>query len=256
VKIAICYNSEKSEAQTVARSLQSVLTGLGIDFYSVREVIEPATDVLCVVGGDGTLFTYAHFALEYDLPIWFINAGSVGFLAESHEGLSARAARLNSGDYSLDARPLLAVSCGDRAYLALNDVCLMRDTRHLQTITLSVAMGGEQVARYRGDGALVCTAMGSTGYALSAGAPIMAPNAEGMLFTPICAHSLAVKPVLFGRDSTVRLCALEPAVLFVDGVSKGVVDGLDVVVRGSDRAVRFVRTEAQSFFAKIGSKLL
>ena len=256
MKIAVCYNLEKAEAQAVVQSVQSVLEGLGIEFYSPRSTIEPATDLICVVGGDGTLFTYAHYAVDYDLPVWFINAGSVGFLAESHEGLLGRAERLLKGDYTLDARSLLSVTCADSHYLALNDVCLMRDTRHLQTITLEVAMDGERVAYYRGDGALICTAMGSTGYALSAGAPVMAPNAKGMLFTPICAHSLLAKPVLFGEESTVTLRAEQAAVLFVDGVSRGVVDQAVVSVTGSARTVHFVRTEAQSFFAKIGGKLL
>lgn len=256
MKVAICYNLEKTEAQSVVQALQSVLAQSGIEFYSVERAIEPATDLLCVVGGDGTLFTYAHFALAHDLPIWFINAGSVGFLAESHEGLAERAARLARGEYMLERRAMLEVTVGEKRYVALNDVCLMRDTRHLQTISLEVATGAETVTHYRGDGALVCTAMGSTGYALSAGAPILAPSARGMLFTPICAHSLLAKSVVFGPEDVVYLRSEQSAVLFVDGVSRGVVDGKDVVVAQSAEEVRFVRTERQSFFAKIGSKLL
>lgn len=256
VKFAVCLNEEKSEAQAVARSLCEVLRREGVAFYTARQSLEADTDVVCVVGGDGTLFSYAHLAVEASLPIWFINAGSVGFLAESTADLSARVARIEAGDYRLDSRELLSVTWGDRRYLALNDVCLMRDTKHLQTITLTVSTDAETVAAYRGDGALVCTALGSTGYALSAGAPIMAPSAHGMMFTPICAHSLLAKSVLFGEADRVHLRSAEPSVLFVDGVYTGLVEDREVVVALSDAKVSFVRTEGQSFFEKVGGKLL
>jgi len=240
----------------VEEALQAVLASAGVGYYHVEDGLRPDTDIVCVIGGDGTLFTYAHFALDKDVPIWFINAGSVGFLAESSVDLPERVGRLKAGDYTCLTRDLLAVEVGERTYTALNDVCLMRDTQHLQTVTLEVSCADETVAAYRGDGALVCTAMGSTGYALSAGAPIMSPNAKGMLFAPICAHSLLAKPVLFGAEDKVYLRCTESAVLFVDGVNCGTVEGIPVEVTVSARTVKFVCTERRAFFAKIGSKLL
>lgn len=230
----------------------------GISFYSQPPLMEDA-DILCVVGGDGTLFKYAPYALEMGIPIWFVNAGSVGFLAEDSNDiadLDARVAAIAEGKYTLEQRDLLEAHVGDQTYVALNDVCLMRDTRQLQTVTLDVHLGREQVAAYRGDGAIVCTAMGSTGYALSAGAPIMSPTATGMMFVPICPHSLLSKPVIFGPQDAVALHCKEGAALFVDGVHMCDRPDLAVTVRMAPTKVRFVRTRAPEFFARIGKKLL
>jgi NAD+ kinase len=256
VRIAICRNLEKTEALTVAGQLQSILAEAGIACYFVEGTLMPDTDMLCVVGGDGTLFTYAHLALDADLPIWFINAGSVGFLAESSSALSARVAKVATGAYSLATRDTLVAQWGGKRYTALNDICLMRDTQHLQTVTMTVSTDAEQVAHYRGDGALVCTPMGATGYALSAGAPLMSPSSRGMLYMPICAHSLLAKPIVFGKDEGVTLHCLEQAGFFVDGVLCGNVEDASITVRLGRKKVRFVVTEPQTFFAKIGNKLL
>ena len=257
VRIAICRNDEKIESRTILQSLTEALAHEGIAFYAMQDnALAPDTDMLCVIGGDGTLFAAAHSAIDMDVPIWFINAGSVGFLAESSANLAARVARIAAGDYELISRDLLDVVDADgKCYRALNDVCLMRDTIRLQTVTLTVTAGDERVSHFRGDGALVCTALGSTGYALSAGAAIMAPNAKGMMFVPIAAHSLSALPVLFGEDTVLNLSCVEDAELFVDGVNCDYTGG-EVQVRTSDKKVRFVVTEKQVFFAKISTKLL
>ena len=256
VKIAICRNDEKTDSQSIQQSLIEAFAREGVAFYVSHEgALLPDTDMLCIIGGDGTLFAAAHRAIEADVPIWFINAGSVGFLAESSAHLAERVARIVAGDYDLNSRDLLDVEVGDKRYSALNDVCLMRDTIRLQTVHLTVMAGDECVSRFRGDGALVCTALGSTGYALSAGATIMAPNAKGMMFVPIAAHSLSALPVLFGEDTVLDLSCVEDAELFVDGVNCDYVGG-DVRVRTSAKKVRFVVTEKQVFFAKISTKLL
>ena len=256
VRIAICRNDEKKDSNAICRALTDAFDKEGIDFYALEGALAPRTDLLCVVGGDGTLFAAAHSAIEADVPIWFINAGSVGFLAESTQDLEARVARVARRDYELISRDLLDVEDADgRCYRALNDVCLMRDTIRLQTVTLTVTAGEEQVSHFRGDGALICTALGSTGYALSAGATIMAPNAKGMMYVPIAAHSLSALPVLFGEDTVLNLSCVEEAELFVDGVNCDYTGG-EVQVRISDKKVRFVVTEKQVFFAKISTKLL
>lgn len=256
VKIAICRNLEKAESLTVMTNLCDALAKVGISYYTPKDGLDADTDVLCVVGGDGTLFANAHLAVAKGLPIWFINAGSVGFLAESSADFEARAARLKTGKYRVVQRDLLSVTAEDKHYVAMNDVCLMRDTQHLQTVTLEVTSAGQAVACYRGDGALVCTALGSTGYALSAGAPIMSPNAKGMMFVPICAHSMSAKSVLFGVEDSVCLGCKEAAVLFVDGLNCGTVANPSVEVKIDERKVCFVVTEEQSFFAKVSTKLL
>ncbi len=255
MKIAVCRNREREESLAIQSALCEALAKEGVDFYLATDALLPQTDILCVLGGDGTLFAYAHLALAMDIPIWFINAGSVGFLAESSEDLPARAAQIAARRYTIAERDLLEVKAGDARYTALNDACLMRDTSRLQTVTLTATTCDETVARYRGDGALVCTPMGSTGYAFSAGAPIVAPDGQGMLFVPIAAHSLSARPVLFGPSAVLTLSCQEGAELFVDGVNRSHIGDV-VEVRLSQRKVRFVLTEKPSFFAKISTKLL
>ena len=255
MKIAICPNFEKQESLHVEKEFCAILAAKSVSFYRVDDALQSDTDLLCVIGGDGTLFAYAPLAIEAGIPIWFINAGSVGFLAESSHDLEARIDTICAGRYATEDYDLLAVSVDGETSLAMNDVCLMRDTKQLQTITLSVTVGGELVARYRGDGALVCTARGSTGYAMSAGAAIMAPHAKGMMFTPICAHSMLARSVVFGEEDRIGLQCTEGAVLFVDGVYRqATAQAVDVTV--SPRKAVFVVTERQLFFEKVNRKLL
>ena len=211
------------------------------------------TDLIAVIGGDGTVLKVVPQAIEKDLPIWPINAGILGFLTEDAGDLAVKLSRLACGDYRLDRRDTLAVTYLGATRYALNDVCIMRLTDRLQTVTVHLDYRGERIS-YRGDGAVVSTPSGSTGYSLSSGGPIIAPDVRAIMFAPICAHSMRLRHMVFAPDATLQIGCEGSGVLFVDGIEWAQGEPT-VTVRMSDRMVTFLRFDNEGYFAKIDAKL-
>ncbi len=217
-------------------------------------------EAIVSVGGDGTLLRANALSVQYDLPLLGINVGTVGFLAEVElEQLDAACARLHTGEYAIEERMMLQATLGETTVLALNDVVLSRGG-YSRLIGVNAWVGDEPIGRYIADGLIVSTPTGSTGYSLSAGGPIVCPEVECMLLTPICAHSLQHRPVVTAATQriTVRLDRdhAQKAMVSVDGrKALELAGGQTLVVTRSERMARFIRLEPRSFFSMIRIKL-
>jgi len=212
----------------------------------------PGTDVLVVLGGDGTLLRAAHAvaAAEADVPILGVNLGKVGFLskAEAHE-LEQVLARVLDGDYVLEDRMVLEVRVlpggrdeGGRSFVALNDAAIVR-AREARVVRLEVTIDGSHLATYVADGVIVATPTGSTGYSFSAGGPILDPTSRNLVVTSVAAYLSAVRSVVVGPHHTVRVQVLAAIDILVsiDGHEDVLLTVGDVVeVRARRRPVRFV----------------
>ncbi len=212
----------------------------------------PGTDVLVVLGGDGTLLRAAHAVAtaEADVPILGVNLGKVGFLskAEAHE-LERVLARVLDGDYVLEDRMVLEVRVlpggrdeGGRSFVALNDAAIVR-AREARVVRLEVTIDGSHLATYVADGVIVATPTGSTGYSFSAGGPILDPTSRNLVVTSVAAYLSAVRSVVVGPQHTVRVQVLAAIDILVsiDGHEDVLLTVGDVVeVRARRRPVRFV----------------
>lgn len=159
-----------------------------------------------VLGGDGTLLGAARRTAAYAPLLLGVNLGHLGFLTELEEGdLFAALPGLLAGRYEVDERMMLAcaICSSERTperYLALNDVVVSKGP-FARLVRLQLSAGGAVVADYRGDGIIASTPTGSTAYSLSAGGPVLHPQVDGVLVTPICPHSFYSRPMLVsGRD--------------------------------------------------------
>ena len=222
-------------------------------------------DMLLTLGGDGTLLRGARMVAPFGVPVLGVNLGHLGFLTsfgpdELEHGLT----RLMSGETELDERMVLEIRAESAegvvhtTCLALNDAVLHRGGK-ARMIRMAVRAHDEEVGTYSADGIILATPTGSTAYSLSAGGPIVSPVVDCIIATPICPHTLAVRPLVLSAAETVTVEVLTPSgplILTVDGQeSANLVPGDRVVARRTDPPLRLVRFPGQTFFSTLRRKL-
>ena len=218
------------------------------------------SDVLVVLGGDGTLLRAAHAVAiaEADVPMLGINLGKVGFLskAEAHE-LERVLGRVRAGDYTLEERMVLEARVlregrpeGASTFVALNDAAIVR-AREARVVRLEVTIDGSHLATYVADGVIVATPTGSTGYSFSAGGPILDPTSRNLVVTSVAAYLSAIRSVVVSPRHTVRVQVLAAfdVLVSIDGHEDVMLAVGDVVeVRARQRPIRLVEPRGAPAF--------
>jgi len=221
------------------------------------------SDLLVVLGGDGTLLSIARHAAA-TVPILGVNMGELGFLTEVTEPEALRMlGRVVAGDYELDRRMTLAASLERRGrtvrrFRALNDVVISNGSL-ARVVEFSVLVDDQPLASYRADGLIVATPTGSTAYSLSAGGPVVEPTVRVLLVSPISPHTLTNRPVVLRPEAVVRIVVGDgerDAILTIDGQETIRLGGRDVViVRRGSRVVSLVRSPDRTYYDVLRSKL-
>ena len=254
----------RAEAWCRLRKLESWASPSGEYETLIREL--PTTDVLVVLGGDGTFLRAARAVAEVDVPILGVNLGKVGFLSkvEAHE-LETVLAQVANGEYRIDERMTIEATilrAGETVpserFVALNDVVVARG-RLARVCRLDVAVGPSHVATFTADGLVVSSPTGSTGYAFSAGGPIVDPSSRNLIVTPIAAYLAAIRSIVISPRQAVRcrvVDALE-ALVSIDGREDEPLSVGDVVeVRAMDRPIRLIDPKgAQPFWDLLRHKV-
>lgn len=219
-------------------------------------------ELIVAIGGDGTFLNIARRSLGRDIPILGVNMGTKGFMATLEPEQIELVRNAARGQFRRSARMLLDVELtradgtAERD-CALNDAVIKSD---VNCIGLTVFSDAERISRFSGDGVIISTPTGSTAYSMSAGGPIVEPEAEALIVTPICAHALAAKSFVLRPRRTVRAVPERltgrKTVLSVDG-SEGIeLHGGDVVtVKKSDRSVIMADMMTKSFYETAQDKL-
>ena len=223
----------------------------------------PNADVIICFGGDGTILHMAKAATRYDLPILGVNIGTMGFMAELESTELSKLTSLASGEYTIDSRMMLDVTVQrDRDIifheLCLNDVVVTKGAV-ARMVHLSVACDGVEVMECGGDGVIVATPTGSTAYSLSAGGPIVEPEAHSILLTPICAHDMMSRSIVTSDKRVITLeltrNARRNAFLSVDGGKALKLNMGDVTtVRKSQKETKLIRLKQRSFYDVVNAK--
>ncbi|HLP10103.1 MAG TPA: NAD(+)/NADH kinase [Opitutaceae bacterium] len=209
--LAFVVNRTKNGAHDLANDLMALARAAQVEtkLFAQTPLAEGALggcDACCVVGGDGTLLSAAREAALARVPVIGVNRGTLGFLTTfSAEEALAQFPALLAGDYRLAERCLLSCRTGPgHEDFALNDV-VIKDEINSKLVRLGVYADGEFVTDYHGDGLLVATPTGSTAYNLSAGGPIIHPDADAIALTPICPHTLSNRTVVLRGGVTLRI---------------------------------------------------
>lgn len=222
----------------------------------------PGISAMVSLGGDGTLLRAAQYAIRWDMPLMGVNLGRVGFLTEvEQEGLNEAIALLARGDYFLEDRMLLSIRVdGGPPMLALNDAVVSRGG-YARLIAMDAYISNDLIGRYIADGVVVASPTGSTGYSLSAGGPIVSPDVECMVISPICAHTLQHRPVVVSGKESVYLrldCGREGQgiQLTVDGQEAASLFGQEEIeIQKAEKALRLIRFAQPHFFSLVRKKL-
>lgn len=232
-----------------------------------RPLAPAGIDLLVSLGGDGTLLRGARMVTPYHTPVLGVNLGSLGFLTSvSPVELEPALELVFSGDYwldvrfTLDARILTSDQRKEPGHVALNDAVLHKGGL-AQVMRLAVYVGEDQepVGSYIADGIIISTPTGSTAYSLSAGGAIVYPAVDCILATPICPHTLAVRPLIVPANTLLMVEVLCPSgqVFFTADGQEGaeLQPGDRLVVRKGNATVPLVRFAGQSFFSTLRRKL-
>ncbi|MBQ4321930.1 MAG: NAD(+)/NADH kinase [Oscillospiraceae bacterium] len=227
----------------------------------LRDIVHEA-ELVITLGGDGTLLHAARAAADWDVPLLGVNLGRVGFLAELTAGDANQIYEAVRGNYTLEKRMMLDVELWRNGKLlyrnyALNDAVIGGMARILR---LSISGDGKRITEYSGDGVVLATPTGSTAYSLAAGGPLVEPEAENIIITPICAHTLAARAYVLAPDRQVKVEILrageKAAYLSCDGGECLLLESGDVLkVSRSALTTSLVRMTDRIFYEKISQKL-
>ena len=221
-------------------------------------------DLIISLGGDGTLLRAARLAATEDIPVFGVNLGGLGFLTQiGIDDLEKSLEKLYQGRYFLDERMMLSCTVKRREkeikkFTALNDVVIGKGA-FARIICLATYVNNDYVITYSADGLVVSTSTGSTAYSLSAGGPIVNPNINSIILTPICPHTLSARPIIIGENDQVKITlesSEEKVMVTIDGQEGFVLKPKDeVIIKKSDHIARLIAFKEKSFYAILREKL-
>lgn len=214
--------------------------------------------LVVVLGGDGTYLAAVRMLEGARIPLIGFNMGSLGFLTFTRaEDLLPTLKKAMEGRMELHSRAMIRVKKAKekKSYLALNDVVLERGAQS-RLISITVSVDGMPINSVKADGLIIATPTGSSAYNLAAGGPLLHPEANALVVTPICAHSLTSRPFVFPDDRTLVFTLEEKAVLTVDGMQVATLNpGDKVSVQRDENDHLFLRKAGVNYFNVIREKL-
>ena len=222
-------------------------------------------DLIIVVGGDGTLLKTARLFAGRNIPILGINTGMLGFLTEfSPEEAFKYFESIIDGHYEITDRAMIEITYNDSKSgvtkkIFLNDAVISRGTiSHL--ITIHIEIDGRQLSSFSGDGIIIATATGSTGYSLSAGGPIMTPTIKNAyIIIPICPHTLTIRPLIIPSSSVLKVKTVskfDNLVLSIDGQETTEIRSNDeILFTGTDKNINLIAHPEHNIYDVLRQKL-
>ena len=279
-KVLIVANIKKSNLENLMIITKSVLENRGIASY----VVSPSYfkvdnhvltdfddgykhnlyDLIIAIGGDGTFLYTARTFLDFNIPILGINLGRLGFLMEVNpDDIENAIEKIITNKIDLKKRILLDVNVqrnNKQTYFFsfLNDAVVSKGVLS-RMVEMQVSLDMEILAQYRADGLIVSTPTGSTAYNLAAGGPILTPDMEAMIISPICPHSLGVRPLVTSKDKTLLIKIIsgeEDTSITIDGQENFYLKKDDcIIISSSNRYIRIYDYGEGQFFSTLRGKM-
>jgi NAD+ kinase len=249
---------KKYNIDVILESISGGMIGvMGMEF----DLLCQNCDILVTIGGDGTLISTVRRSFKYDIPVFGVYAGSLGFLADINlDELDAFVAKLVAGDYRVDERSILEAQFiqnkKEVTLYAFNDIVITRPSVsnmiHVETLVDSKAFN-----TYYGDGVIVATPTGSTAYNLSAGGPVLFPLTNVFALTPICPHSLTQRPVVLPGEFSIEMkTPQDKALIIIDGQDKFELEsGQSIHIRLAQNRVKLIHRNEFNYFDVLKEKL-
>lgn len=260
--IMLVTNLHRDDVTQAAQEVRKEAKRLGVTILEKETPEIP--DVVLALGGDGTFLASAEYARKWEVPLLGINFGRMGFLTDMHEASWAEVMEMLARDqFRVDKRMTLdakVVEANGTIYTgwALNEIAILhKDTAHPADVVFAV--DGQSVSTYATDGILIATPTGSTAYSFSAGGPVVWPNVEAIVMTPLAAHGLFTRPLVVDPSSELAVGILPEnqsasAVVFDGSRKKLAPPGSQVVVRKSNRPIRIAKLDCIPFSTRLVTK--
>ncbi len=231
-------------------------------FANHQELVDHA-DVLLSLGGDGTLLDTLSLVRNSQIPVIGINFGRLGFLASINKNEIKKAIEaLVKGEYSLDKRSILNLESQNNLFgdvnFALNDITIHRRDDSAMMI-IHAYMNGEFINSYWADGLIIATPTGSTAYSLSCGGPIILPNAQNFVITPVAPHNLNVRPIIVPDDVALTFEIEARSTKFLvscDSRTETVDRSVKITVNKANFSINLIRLNNESYLTTLRNKLL
>ena len=250
----------------VSESCQPAYQEIAADHFRPRMTIYDTIDIAMVLGGDGTILKMANKFASADVPICGINLGSLGFLYEVEtRNLEQRLDDILAGKYFLEERMMLhADLCYEDGMIqslpdALNDIVIGHGNVG-KLIRVDLSINGHCIQQYPGDGLIVSTATGSTGYTFSSGGPIAAPSVPCIMVTPICPHLLLKVPLVLRDDDQISVTSAHSrnsVRVSVDGVmDQELMGNMTLEIRKADHVLKLIRFNQNYFYSNLFTKMM
>lgn len=279
-RIGIVVNPTKTDAFPLIKQVIAWLEERGIEVLldsAVHDAIETAVesspvkdmpkrvDLMVAFGGDGTMLSVAQQMKDASTPLMGVKVGGLGFLTEVTEGeVFTTLENVLSGRHRLERRMMLSCSVSHadgsehRETVALNDVVIQRDSLE-RMLTVETYVDEEFLASYACDGLIISTPTGSTAHSLSAGGPVVHPQAEAIVITPICPHMLTNRPLVLSSKQKLRAVIASEntsAGIMIDGqIAVKIHPGDQVHVRKSPLSILLAASSTKSYFEVLRAKL-
>jgi len=233
--------------------------------YITFEQLDDTFDVLISIGGDGTMLRSVTFVKHYNIPIVGINTGRLGFLATIQTHSIEKAINdIFNGDYKISERSLLSIKT-EPAYdelqtlnFALNEIAISRKNT-TSMITVETTLDDEYLTSYWADGLIIATPTGSTGYSLSCGGPVIMPETNNLVLTPIAPHNLNARPLVISNDTKIKLQVSgreEHYLVSLDSRIATLEKDTTVYIEKAPFKIKMIELKEESFLDTLRKKLL
>ncbi len=282
MKISIHVNTSREHSHKLTVDVYNELMSLGVEilmpndlesefgklkkvhFLDSEESVKTC-DIIIAIGGDGTIIHTAFYAAKYEKEILGINAGNLGFLAGLEKTELDLLKNLINGEYKIDKRMMLCANHYNNdtlkdTYYCLNDLVVTRGIS-MRMCEVQVAYNNEQISEFVADGVILSTPTGSTAYSISAGGPVIEPTIESILMTPICAHSLFLRPIIFEPTSKIELKVKSkgddlPLISYDSQKAIEFLHGDKIIITRASRYLKLIRLKSENFTDVLFHKLI
>lgn len=252
-RYAICYNTNIDNSVDVMEKLKSILISYNAEFkiYSIDK-LESDCDFAFIIGGDGTILKATRFFSKYNICVFGINLGHLGFLSQAgEENLESAVKSIISSNYKTENR--LMLSSGK--YNALNDFVIKGEISS-RVSNFKLEIDNKFVCEYFADGIIISTPTGSTAYGMAAGGPVITPDTNAIVIVPICPHTFSARPIVVSSSSKIKIIACPNQKYTVSTDGQEVFDfSEEILITKSENDAKLALLNDNDFYSVLRNKL-
>jgi NAD+ kinase len=270
--IALFPNQKVKQSLELAKNIKDYLSKKNIIVVADDDIAETLEitplssidlkdiDFLISMGGDGTILRLIHKYQHIKAPILGINMGNLGFMADIPlSDVYPSLDDLISGGYEIENRVMLQADTKENSYISANDVVIHRGTNHT-LIQLSIYVDDYYLNTFVGDGIIIATPNGSTAYSLAAGGPILSPTMESFVITPICPHTISIRPFVLPSHHKIKIKYQSnfdnPSAVHIDGTEHSTINcNESISIKKSSHTFKLVKLLRHEYFSILRTKL-